>query len=62
MQKMTAAQRDALQRSINLLIYDDATDQLYAVDLRDAPPLPADALKWARRPGKLPCHPVTGIG
>lgn len=38
MQKMTAAQRDALQRSVNLSIYDDATRKVLDLDLRDAPP------------------------
>jgi hypothetical protein len=38
MQNMITAQRDALQRGINLLIYDDATGEVRDVDLRDAPP------------------------
>jgi hypothetical protein len=45
MQNMTTAQRDALQRGVDLSIYDDATGQVYAVDLRDAPPLTMGVLK-----------------
>ncbi len=35
---MIAAQRAALARGINLLIYDDKTGQVRDVDMRDAPP------------------------
>jgi len=38
MQAMIAAQRAALPRGVNLLIYDDATGAVRDVDLRDAPP------------------------
>ncbi|MEJ6398320.1 DUF2239 family protein [Yoonia sp. 208BN28-4] len=38
MAAMIAAQRAAIVRGINLLIFDDATGQVRDVDLRDAPP------------------------
>ncbi len=38
MTAMIAAQRAALPRGVNLLIYDDETGQVRDVDLRDAPP------------------------
>lgn len=38
MTAMVAAQRAALPRGVNLLIYDDATGEVRDVDLRDAPP------------------------
>lgn len=38
MSAMIAAQRAALPRGVNLLIYDDATGQVRDVDLREAPP------------------------
>ncbi len=38
MTAMIAAQRAALPRGVNLLIYDDATGAVRDVDLRDAPP------------------------
>ena len=38
MTAMIAAQRAALPRGINLLIYDDATGAVRDVDLREAPP------------------------
>lgn len=38
MTAMIAAQRVALPRGVNLLIFDDATGQVRDVDLRDAPP------------------------
>jgi len=38
MAAMVTAQRAALPRGVNLLIYDDATGAVRDVDLRDAPP------------------------
>lgn len=38
MAAMIAAQREAMPRGVNLLIYDDLTGQVRDVDLRDAPP------------------------
>ena len=38
MTAMIAAQRAALPRGVNLLIYEDDTGQVRDVDLRDAPP------------------------
>ena len=38
MTAMIAAQRDAIGRGINLLIYDDETGEVRDVDLRDTPP------------------------
>lgn len=38
MTRMIAAQREAIGRGVNLLIYDDATGAVRDVDLRTAPP------------------------
>lgn len=38
MNAMISAQREALPRGVNLLIYDDSTGKVRDVDLRDAPP------------------------
>ncbi|MEL6570673.1 MAG: DUF2239 family protein [Pseudomonadota bacterium] len=59
MTAMIAAQRAALSRGVNLLIYDDATGQVRDVDLRTAPPPPRGRPKMgvkAREVTLLPRH------